>query len=42
MSLMKELEEENRPLKKMYLKEKLKAKVMSYALKQSGVAISQT
>jgi len=32
MSRMKELEEENRRLKKMYLEEKLKAEIVSEAL----------
>ena len=32
MSRMKELEEENRRLKKMYLKEKLKAEIVSEAI----------
>jgi len=41
MSRMKELEEENRRLKKMYLEEKLKAEIVSEALeKKSGEAIS--
>jgi putative transposase len=40
MSRMKELEEENRRLKKMYLEEKLKAEIVSEALeKKSGEAI---
>jgi putative transposase len=34
MSRMKELEEENRRLKKMYLEEKLKAKIVSEALEK--------
>ena len=34
MSLMKELEEENRQLKKMYLEEKLKAEIVSEALEK--------
>ena len=42
MSRMKELEEENRRLKKMYLEEKLKAEIVSEALEKSGEAISQT
>jgi len=41
MSRMKELEEENRRLKKMYLEEKLKAEIVSEALEKSGEAISQ-
>ena len=36
----KELEEENRRLKKMYLEEKLKAEIVAEALKKSGEAIS--
>jgi putative transposase len=42
MSRMKELEEENRRLKKMYLEEKLKAEIVAEALEKSGEAISQT
>ena len=34
MSRMKELEEENRQLKKMYLEEKLKAEIVSEALEK--------
>jgi putative transposase len=34
MSRMKELEEENQRLKKMYLKEKLKAEIVSEALEK--------
>jgi putative transposase len=34
MSRMKELEEENRRLKKMYLEEKLKAEIVSEALER--------
>ena len=34
MSRMKELEEENRRLKKMYLEEKLKAVIVSEALEK--------
>ncbi len=41
MSRMKELEEENRRLKKMYLEEKLKAEIMWERLEKSGEAISQ-
>ena len=41
MSRMKELEEENRRLKKMYLEEKLKAEIVAEALEKSGEAISQ-
>jgi putative transposase len=40
MSRMKELKEENRRLKMMYLEEKLKAEIMSEALKKSGEAIT--
>jgi putative transposase len=39
MSRMKELEEENRRLKKMYLEEKLKAEIVSEALEKNGEAI---
>ena len=42
MSRMKELEDENSRLKKMYLEEKLKAEIVSEALEKSGEAISQT
>ncbi len=41
MSRMKELEEENRRLKKMYLEEKLKAEIVTEALEKNGEAISQ-
>ena len=41
MSRMKELEDENRRLKKMYLEEKLKAEIVSEALEKKGEAISQ-
>jgi len=41
MSRMKELYEENRRLKKMNLEEKLKAEIVSDAIKKSGEAISQ-
>jgi putative transposase len=34
MSRMKELEEENRRLKKMYLEEKIKAEIVSEALEK--------
>ncbi len=34
MSLLKELEEENRRLKKMYLEEKLKAEIVAEALEK--------
>jgi len=40
MSRMKELEEENRRLKKMYMDEKLKAEIVSEALAKNGEAIS--
>ena len=36
---MKELEEKNRRLKKMWLEEKLKAEIVSEALEKSGEAI---
>jgi putative transposase len=39
MSRIKELEEENRRLKKIYLEEKLKAEIVSEALEKSGEAI---
>ena len=42
MSRMKELEEKNRRLKKMYLEEKLNAEIVSEALEKSVEAISQT
>ena len=42
MSRMKELEDENRRLKKMYLEENLKAEIVSEALEKSGEAVSQT
>jgi putative transposase len=42
MARMKELEEENRRLKKMYLEEKLKAEIVAEALEKSGVAISKS
>ena len=41
MSRMKELEEEIRRMKKMYLEEKLKAEIVSEAIEKSGEAISQ-
>ena len=41
MSRMKELEDENRRLKKMYLEEKLKAEIVSEALEKKSEAISQ-
>jgi putative transposase len=37
---MKELEEENRRLRKMYLDEKLKAEIVTEALEKSGEAVS--
>ena len=40
MSRMKELEEKNRRLKKMYLEEKLKAEIVSEALEKSGEAVN--
>ena len=40
MSRMKELEEENRRLKKMYLEEKIKAEIISEILEKSSKAIS--
>ena len=40
MSRMKELEDENRCLKKMYLEEKLKAEILSKTLEKSDKAIS--
>jgi putative transposase len=40
MSRMKELEEENRRLKKMYLEEKIKAEIVSEILEKSSKAIS--
>jgi putative transposase len=39
MSRMKELKEENRRIKKMYLEEKLKAEIVSEALEKSAEAI---
>jgi len=39
---LKELEEENRRLKKMYAEERLKAEIVAEALKKSGIAISTT
>jgi hypothetical protein len=41
MQGMKELEDEDRRLKKMYLEEKLKAEIVAEALKKSGEAISR-
>lgn len=40
MKRMKELEEENRGLKKMYAEERLKAEIIQEALEKSGEAIS--
>jgi putative transposase len=40
MARLKELEEENRRLKKMYAEERLKAKIVAAALEKSGEAIS--
>jgi putative transposase len=37
----KELEEENRRLKKVYVEEKLRAEIVSETLEKSGEAISQ-
>jgi putative transposase len=40
MARMKELEEENRRLKKMYAEERLKAEIIAEAMQKSGSAIS--
>jgi len=40
MARLKELEDENRRLKKMYAEEKLKAEIVKGALEKSGNAIS--
>jgi len=40
MSRLKELEVENRQLKKMYAEERLKAEIVKTALEKSGKAIS--
>ena len=40
LARMKELEDENRRLKKMYAEERLKAEIVQEALKKSGSAIS--
>ena len=40
MARMKELEQENQRLRKMYVEEKLKAEIVSEALAKSGEAIS--
>jgi putative transposase len=42
MTRMKELEDENRRLKKMYAEERLKAEIVAEALAKSGEAISPT
>ena len=42
MARMKELEEENRRLKKMYADERIKAEIVAEALAKSGSAISPT
>ncbi len=42
MARMKELEQVNQRLRKMYVEEKLKAEIVSEALAKSGEAISQT
>ena len=42
MARMKELEEENRRLKKMYAEERLKAEIITEAMQKSGSAISTT
>ena len=42
MKRMKELEDENRRLKKMYAEEKLKAEIVKEALEKSGEAISSS
>jgi putative transposase len=39
MARMKELEDENRRLKKMYAEEKLKAEIVKEALEKSGSAV---
>lgn len=40
MARMKELEEENRRLKKMYAEERIKAEIVQEALQKSGKAVS--
>ena len=40
MTRLKELEEENRRLKKMYAEERLKAEIIQEAMQKSGKAIS--
>jgi putative transposase len=42
MKRMKELEDENRRLKKMYAEERLKAEIVTVAMAKSGEAISKT
>lgn len=42
MARMKELEEENRRLKKIYAEERLKAEIIAEAMQKSGSAISTT
>ena len=42
MKRMKELEDENRRLKKMYAEEKLKAEIVKEALEKGGEAISSS
>jgi putative transposase len=42
MARLKELEDENRRLKKMYVEERLKAEIVKEALEKSGEAISPT
>ena len=40
MTRLKELEEENRRLKKMYAEERLKAEILKEAIEKSGKAVS--
>jgi putative transposase len=42
MAHMKELEDENRRLKKMYLEEKLKAEIATSTSQKNSSAVSQT
>lgn len=42
MARLKELEEENRRLKKMYAEERLKAEIVAEALQKNGSTISPT
>lgn len=42
MARLKELEEENRRLKKMYAEERLKAEIVAEALQKNGNAILPT